>query len=1340
MKMFAWVPTRLRWAVRFMFILMLVGGIGTVLYVNSRSFEHDVRNRFMSAIQKATDAEVEMDGFHLHPFLLSADVEGLVLRARGEGKIPPYAEFEKIHLRVKVISIFSGKYGLSELTITHPVFRLQTAASGAVSQPLIPGPPSLESTTGHATIVEPLFDASMDQFTVHGGQIIYRDQSIPFDFTASDVDAALQRSAVRPEYFGHLAASTSFQWGGGVPLRTRLETTLSFDHTHAEFPEMLISTRTSRIQAYGSVADLLKPILELDFKSHAETNETAGLLHLPAMHGGTAEINGHASISSTGYKFRGHIVTQGLGWHDSNVSAQSTGTSAQFLVDRNEFTMNDIFAQVEGGTVRGNITVHNWLGDKVEITKKGPVHIPASGEAQFTTTGLDAGHTFISVSQPWLPLNKLNAAGSISGTMGIHWKGPFDTAQWNYALEITPSVQVQEHQTSLQASLHGMLIPARQLLQADEFRVHTPHSQFNAHGPLGPGETAMTLDATADSMEEWQPLLTGDKPFPITLLSRATFHGQVTGTLAAPEFQGSVHTGPLHAKIGDQDWPFDTFTGDAFYSAVNVKVTKAEISRGQTAVIFSGTASLENWTLQQDGAFSLDAATHGFSVDEAQRYLKWNEPVHAPLTAKTSLVGTLLDFRGHGEIDLGAGDSYGEQLISAHSEYQFRAGSQSLNMVEFKNMSVRHPGGNIQGDLSYDRSTGALNYNVKSDDFDMSRISHLKNDRFPFEGHAHVDAHGSGTWNRPILNATVNIQNMKLTGEWLGDFDAQVQTRGGELKLTAGSHLIYAQFSAEGKVQMNGDLPGKVDIHCTGFNIEPIVKALSQGKLNGTSSVNGSFTVQGPWRHPNQLTMQGVVDKLEAQVEDVKLSSEGNIKFSADGTDVRTDGMHIIGKDTDLNISGEVPWNTTNAIDLRADGTANLKLFQGYSPDLRSSGSVHARMHVTGNRLDPNVTGGIDVQDANISFIDLPNGLTGLNGRMVFNQDRLEIISLNAKTGGGTVKLGGFITYHDELFFDLTVEGRDIRFRYPAGISSAGDADLHFTGTTRSSQLNGTITVNRLGVNPHFDFAQYIIGTQSTEKNALPLNVPQGVLDTLRLDVAVVSASDLRVVTSLAQISGNAVIRLRGTAARPVVMGRVNIASGSVYFNGTTYRLERGDIVFTNPVKTEAVLNLEASARVRDYDITVGLHGPMNHISVNYRSEPPLPGGDIIALLALGRTREDAVLYNQPTTSITNSDTDAVLGEALNATLSSRAQKLFGLSRIKIDPQVGGPEDNPNARITIEQPVKNNLTLTYISSLSQSAQQIIQAEYAINPDLSLIIVRDQYGVLGFDVRIRKRKK
>jgi len=137
-----------------------------------------------------------------------------------------------------------------------------------------------------------------------------------------------------------------------------------------------------------------------------------------------------------------------------------------------------------------------------------------------------------------------------------------------------------------------------------------------------------------------------------------------------------------------------------------------------------------------------------------------------------------------------------------------------------------------------------------------------------------------------------------------------------------------------------------------------------------------------------------------------------------------------------------------------------------------------------------------------------------------------------------------------------------------------------------------------------------------------------------------------------------------------------------------------------------------------------------------------LSSDDIIALLAFGRTQEESYIATGPTSGsgLGGGAGNLVLGQFINQAVTNRVSKLFGVSSIRINPSVGGPDNNPNARLTIAQQVSNNVTLTYITNLTQSAQQVIQFEYNINSEYTVQGIRDENGVVSFDLLIRKRKK
>ena len=270
---------------------------------------------------------------------------------------------------------------------------------------------------------------------------------------------------------------------------------------------------------------------------------------------------------------------------------------------------------------------------------------------------------------------------------------------------------------------------------------------------------------------------------------------------------------------------------------------------------------------------------------------------------------------------------------------------------------------------------------------------------------------------------------------------------------------------------------------------------------------------------------------------------------------------------------------------------------------------------------------------------------------------------------------------------------------------------------------------------------------KAVQQASLPQTDP--VLNKIRLDLHVVTTPELQMQTSVLRVRGDADLHVRGNAAKPVLLGRAEIFEGDAYFNGTKYRLERGGVTFgtaatNNTAATVPYVDFEATTRVQDYDITLSINGPADRPKLTYRSEPPLPTNDIIGLLAFGGTTEQSAQLQQNNQSaFSQQASNAMLAAALNATLNNRTQKLFGNSRIKIDPQGLETETSPTQSgpaVTIEQQVKDNLTLTYTTNVSQTSQQVIRAEYNLTRNISIVAIRDQTGVISFDVKVRRRKR
>ena len=112
--------------------------------------------------------------------------------------------------------------------------------------------------------------------------------------------------------------------------------------------------------------------------------------------------------------------------------------------------------------------------------------------------------------------------------------------------------------------------------------------------------------------------------------------------------------------------------------------------------------------------------------------------------------------------------------------------------------------------------------------------------------------------------------------------------------------------------------------------------------------------------------------------------------------------MHLQGS---INLAGK------RRLDIAANGTINLQLAQTIDPDLTAHGTTTFRVEAHGALDNPDLSGRIDFENASLALEDLPNSLSQLHGTLEFNQNRLEVKSLTAMSGGGLLSVSGYLAF-----------------------------------------------------------------------------------------------------------------------------------------------------------------------------------------------------------------------------------------------------------------------------------------------------------------------------------------
>jgi translocation and assembly module TamB len=170
------------------------------------------------------------------------------------------------------------------------------------------------------------------------------------------------------------------------------------------------------------------------------------------------------------------------------------------------------------------------------------------------------------------------------------------------------------------------------------------------------------------------------------------------------------------------------------------------------------------------------------------------------------------------------------------------------------------------------------------------------------------------------------------------------------------------------------------------------------------------------------------------------------------------------------------------------------------------------------------------------------------------------------------------------------------------------------------------------------------------------------------------------------------------------------------------------------------VFDVDLQTKARGITVNISFSGTLNKLNIAYHSDPPLQSSDIIALLAVGRDPALAAVANAQSRTNLLETGASTLSQAVAEPVSNRLQRFFGVSRVKIDPSMTGVDNIPQARLTLEQQVSRDITLTYLTNLQRTQEQLVQLQWDINRQWSAIAVREENGVFGVDFQYRKRFK
>jgi len=1305
-------------------LLLVVVAIGIYSLLRSATFHSYVLKMAEQKASESLNTRVRLQNFAVHWSRLGLDLYGLTVYG-GPGTKAPLLQVDHVSLNLRILSIIHRRWNLDGVTADHPVVNLVVDSSGQSNLPA-------GQSRGNSN-ADP-FDLAIRRIVLDRGEVYYNDRKTVLNADLRDLNF---QSSYDPtdggRYFGALSYRDGhLQYGTYAPIPHDLRAQFDARRSGMTLSNLTLQSGQSQLLLNASLRNYASPKIHATYMVNLALGEMRNVINDASVPDGVVLVNGVADYSSLPERpllettsLQGTIRSRILRLRASSLRADIRDLGAQYNMADGNAELRDVSAQLLGGAVRGRAAIRELSG-KQQGHLSATLHNLSLAELK---TLANRGN-----------LKSVAISGRVNGDIDATWNGSITQllARANVTADGSlTSVKGNTVNTALpvHAVIHARYSGAGQEITLTQSDLRTPKTSVDLEGTVSM-RSALQVRVEAGDLHELESvseLFSKPGSRPLDLHGTASFDGTVRGSTAAPQIAGQLNASNVQIRGS----ALRVLRTDVRANPSQISLQNGVLDLGrQGHVSFSLQSGLDDWSYTPSSPFEAKIDATQLSLGELASAANVTVPVSGSLNANLVAHGTQFNPAGHGDINLRNAILSGEPVQLAALRFQ------GTGEAVHADLEVRLAAGAAQGQLTYYPKEQSYDGSLQANNIHLEQLQTLRARHLQATGMLNLTVNGRGTLQDPQVSASVGIPQLTVDKQQIRDLSLQGNIVHHVATFSFGSQILNAPLRAQGKVALTGDYYADVGLDTPVIPLQPFLAAYAPAQaaqVNGQTEIHA--TLRGPLKKTQLLEAHVNIPILgiEYRTETTGAGQPANLQIAA-VSPIRADyaaGVvtlqpgEIKGTQTDVHFQGRLPLTGSASSTLSVQGAIDLAIARVLDPTLNSSGQLQFDINAGGSKTDPTAEGQIRIVNASFSTPDASIGLSGANGVLTLRRDRLDITQFSGNLGGGAITASGGVAYRPAVQCNVILKGNDLRLLYPQTVRTDFSLNLAMTGNTDSALLQGQVSVNRISFTPDFDLSTFMsqFGGVSTPP------ATQGLADKLKLNIAVRSTAELNAVSPTVSIQGDANLRVIGTAANPVIVGRTNLTGGDLIFMGNRYFIQGGTIAFVNTIETEPVINLQANTTVQQYNIALRLRGPVDHLKTTYSSDPALAPADIIHLLAFGKTEA----ANAAPAQSTALGAESLVASQVSSQVTGRLQKALGVSQISVDPQLGATTGNQQqgARLTVQQRVTSKLFVTFSTNVTNTQNVALQMQYQFNRKWSVSGVRDQNGGFGLDGRYHK---
>jgi len=631
----------------------------------------------------------------------------------------------------------------------------------------------------------------------------------------------------------------------------------------------------------------------------------------------------------------------------------------------------------------------------------------------------------------------------------------------------------------------------------------------------------------------------------------------------------------------------------------------------------------------------------------------------------------------------------------------------------------------LNGWVSTDKN---YDFSMISNDISLKNIKKMASLNID-SGKISLDISGKGGFENPRLKGKIVLSDLSFNNQRLEQIPFEIKVEDQTAYISGGLNFtLDATYGLQSRSFSTSARFNNTDL-------TPYLQLVGKKQLNGT--ITGSIESKGNFGTPIQIEGTTRISQLALFWKDTPLVKGNDLILLIHNDEISIPGMRLSLLDQGhCTIKGSGKLNKD--LKLEADGNIPFKILPMFTEEISdATGESHFSLKVNGSLSTPNIIIQANIKNGGMTIPGLFQKLHDMNGDVRITSDAMVLDGIKGMLDNGTFELKGAIDLerYQPSNIGLKLKLDNLPISIPDLLDVRLSSELDVRGTSEKSMIKGYVELleGTYEKDVRLNLMQSI-GQASRKEPLVASKTPWPIFNNMALDCNIRYRDPFVVDNNIALLTIKPDLNIHGTVNQPLISGRAEVETGTVYFQRNEFNVKKGVFDFLNPYKIEPTIDIQSEVKIREWTVFLKISGTPDALRFDMTSDPSEREEDILSLLISGKTTQE-LIAREGGSSLSPKQ---MLADVLSETVQKDIKDATGLDVVALEyNEAKDAEASDEVKVTLGKELSRRVTVKYdLQTKNAKVIRKVITEYKFLEKLIMNAFQDTEGHYGGGIQFR----